>query len=64
MKAWQTWALAVGCVYEVFALASKGRVPTITRCIKWVGKQRGGRFLVWAWCGYITWHFLEEEAQS
>lgn len=50
--------LLIGCAYEILALTTK-RVPTITRVLKVVGSKPGGKALLWAWCGYISWHFLE-----
>ena len=53
--------LVAGCLYEVAALVT-GRVPTITAIIKSVGRGHPvGRLLVWSWCGYIAWHFLEPD---
>jgi hypothetical protein len=51
-------ALLVGCAYEIVALVTKS-VPTITRLLKILGKQPIGKALLWMWCGYISWHFLE-----
>lgn len=53
-------ALFVGCVYELVALATPN-VPTITTLLKTVARHPAGRPLLWAWCGYISWHFLEPE---
>ena len=53
-------ATLVGCIYEAFALITD-RVPTITTIVKNAGKYPGGRFVVWMWCGFIAWHFLEPE---
>lgn len=50
--------LLVGCAYEIVAIATRG-VPTITRLLKTLGKQPVGKALLWMWCGYISWHFLE-----
>lgn len=51
--------LIAGCLYEVAALTTS-RVPTITASIKYVGRSHpAGRLVVWAWCGYVAWHFLE-----
>jgi len=52
------YLIAAGCAYEIVAL-SPAPVPTITDMIKRVGKHPVGRLAVWAWCGYIAWHFLE-----
>ena len=53
------YVLAIGCVYEVFSLASR-KVPTITRILRTAGKAHpAGKALLWLWCGYISWHFLE-----
>ena len=55
-------ALAIGCVYEVVALST--RAPTITHIIKTVGHRHpAGRLVLWAWCGFIAWHFLEPPDQ-
>lgn len=52
-------ALLVGCVYEVFALVTK-RAPTITTILRKGGKRHPlGKAMLWLWCGYISWHFLE-----
>lgn len=53
--------LLVGCVYEVAALLSRGRLKTITRIIKVIQRDVPllGRVIGWLWCGYIAWHFLE-----
>ena len=51
--------LAAGCAYEIVALFST--IPTITAMVKTVGKHPVGRFLVWSWCGYVAWHFMEPE---
>ena len=51
--------LAVGCAYEVIALIHS-RLPTVTRILKTLGaKHPAGRAVLWLWCGYISWHFLE-----
>jgi hypothetical protein len=51
--------LALGCAYEIVALTTR-KVPTITRILRTVGKQHPmGKALLWMWCGYISWHFLE-----
>lgn len=51
--------LVAGCLYEVVAITTN-RVPTITAVIKSIGRGHPlGRAVVWAWCGYIAWHFLE-----
>jgi len=51
--------IVAGCLYEVAALTT-GRVPTITAAVKYAGAAHPlGRLAVWAWCGYIAWHFLE-----
>ena len=52
------YLLATGCIYEVIALATR-RVPTITRILRLTGTKPFGKALVWMWCGYISWHFLE-----
>lgn len=54
-----------GCLYEVYSLVTR-RVPPITRLVKAVGRLNAGpmpagRLAVWAWCGYIAWHFLEPD---
>lgn len=52
-------ALLVGCVYEVASLSTK-RFPTITTLLRRAGKRHFlGKILLWVWCGYISWHFLE-----
>ena len=51
--------IALGCAYEIVALFSK--LPTITAIIKRLGTIPGGRFIVWSWCGYIAWHFMEPD---
>lgn len=52
--------LLVGCIYEVVAILSGGRVPTITRLLRtWGSRHSVGKMTVWLWCGYISWHFLE-----
>jgi len=51
-------ALLVGCIYEIVALVSHA-VPTITRLLRLLGSKPFGKALVWMWCGYISWHFLE-----
>jgi hypothetical protein len=53
-----TKLLIAGCIYEVVSLTTR-RVPTITALVKRLHHYRWGRILVWAWCGYISWHFLE-----
>lgn len=50
--------IGVGCAYEIVALSVPG-VPTITGMIKVIGRHPLGRVAVWAWCGYVAWHFLE-----
>jgi len=50
--------LLVGCLYEVLALVWR-KVPTITRILRLVGKRPVGKALLWMWCGYVSWHFLE-----
>lgn len=52
--------LGLGCAYEIVAL-STDRVPTITTVVKRTGKHPVGRLVVWAWCGFVAWHFLEPE---
>lgn len=53
------YLLAIGCVYEVFALATR-KVPTITRILRLTGSSHPlGRALIWLWVGYVSWHFLE-----
>ena len=52
-------ALLMGCVYEVVSLSTR-RVPTITHLLRSAGKRHMlGRMLLWLWCGFISWHFLE-----
>jgi len=52
--------IIAGCAYEIVALTT-GRVPTITAAIKFLGRAHPiGRFLVWGWCGFVAWHFLED----
>lgn len=51
-------ALLVGCIYEIIALVTR-TVPTITRLLRLLGTMRFGKALVWMWCGYVSWHFLE-----
>jgi hypothetical protein len=53
-----------GCVYEIVALCSNGRIPTITKLVKRLGSTPAGRLLVWGWCGFVAWHFLEPEVGS
>lgn len=54
--------IVAGCAYEIVAV-STGYVPTITATIKAVGRAHPlGRFLVWGWCGFIAWHFLEPDS--
>ena len=55
--------IAVGCVYEIVALATDV-VPTITDVVKTVNQHPVGKFAVWAWCGAWAWHFLEPEVTS
>ena len=51
--------LAVGCAYEIVALATR-KIPTITRILRTMGNRHAvGKALLWMWCGYISWHFLE-----
>lgn len=53
-------ALLVGCAYEIVALMSRGRYPTITRLLKTAGRKHPvGKLALWLWCGYVSWHFLE-----
>lgn len=51
-------ALLVGCAYEIVALVFR-KVPTITRMLRLMGSKPFGKALLWMWCGYISWHFLE-----
>lgn len=52
-------ALLVGCLYEVAALTSK-RVPTITMVLRRGARRHFvGKVVLWLWCGYVSWHFLE-----
>lgn len=51
-------ALLLGCAYEIVALLWK-KVPTITKMLKLMGSKPFGKALLWMWCGYISWHFLE-----
>ena len=53
-------AVIVGCAYELVALTT-GRLPTITKLVKTLGHHPVGRVLVWAWCGFIAWHFLSPD---
>lgn len=55
------WILGVGCAYEIVALAAGDKLPTITQIVKRVGRMPAGRALVWMWCGYVAWHFLEPD---
>lgn len=50
--------LLLGCTYEIVAILWR-RVPTITRVLKLLGSKPVGKALLWMWCGYISWHFLE-----
>lgn len=50
-----------GCVYEVVALTT-GKVPTITRLVRIIGRHRAGRALAWLWVGYVAGHFLSEDS--
>lgn len=51
-------ALLVGCVYEVAAILSP--LPTITTLLRTTGKKHPlGKAVLWLWCGYVSWHFLE-----
>lgn len=53
-------ALLAGCAYEIVAILSRGRIPTITRLLKHTGKRHPlGKAILWLWCGYVSWHFLE-----
>lgn len=54
--------IGLGCAYEIVALADD-RVPTITAIVKRTGRNPIGRFLVWGWCGFVAWHFLEPERE-
>jgi hypothetical protein len=52
-------ALLVGCVYEVASLTTK-KVPTITTVLrKGARRHPFGKVVLWMWCGYVSWHFLE-----
>lgn len=53
------WVIMAGCLYEVAALVPGSPLPTITEMIKAVGRHPVARVLVWTWCGYVAWHFLE-----
>lgn len=54
-------AVGLGCAYEIVAL-TRPRIPTITALVKRFREASTfGRFVVWAWCGYVAWHFLEPE---
>lgn len=55
-------ALLIGCAYEIVALLTKN-VPTITRMLRVIGSKPFGKALLWMWCGYISWHFLEPMEQ-
>ena len=52
--------VTVGCAYEIVALWTG--LPTITAMVKRIGRHPVGRLIVWAWCGYIAWHFLEPDS--
>ncbi len=52
--------LLIGCAYEVVALVTP--LPTITAIIKRIGSLKLGKMLVWTWCGYVAWHFLEPDS--
>lgn len=63
--------LVVGCAYEEYAIACKKYdilpyVPTITEILRSLRDKRMvgmplGRLLLWAWCGYIVWHFIKPD---
>lgn len=55
--------IALGCAYEIVALATDQRVPTITAIVKRTGRHPLGRVLVWGWCGFVAWHFLEPDPE-
>jgi hypothetical protein len=50
--------LLLGCSYEIVAILWR-KIPTITRMLKLLGSKPVGKALLWMWCGYISWHFLE-----
>lgn len=52
-----------GCAYEIVALLT-GKIPTITAIVKRLGRAKLGRLVVWGWCGFVAWHFLEPERTS
>jgi len=52
--------LGIGCAYEILALAT-GWVPTITQIVKYANRRQATRVLVWVWCGFVAWHFMEPE---
>ena len=56
------WAVAVGCAYELAALHELSPLPTITEVLKTTHRHPIGRFLVWMWCGFVAWHFMEPPA--
>ena len=53
-------ALLIGCIYEVIALLSHA-VPTITKLLRLLGSKPFGKVLVWAWCGFVSYHFMVDE---
>lgn len=52
------FVVGAGCAYEIVALCSKGKVPTIST-LSWRALETGkGRILVWWGLGLLAWHLL------
>ncbi len=50
--------IAVGCAYEVVAIATD-RVPTISKMIGWLYSRPPGRLALWLGYGWLTCHLCE-----
>ena len=57
------WAIGGGCAWEVVALASGDRLPTITDIVHRIRRHPVGYVAVAAACGWLAHHLLVEEAQ-
>lgn len=58
---WRAWLVAGLSAWEVVAIVSHGRLPTITRAWHTLRDRRFGRLVLWLVFGWLIEHLWAEE---